>query len=229
MLSVKILCLVSENPLFLMLNEQTTHLYLSAAPYVVGSNPNSPSNPHSAMASGGDDIGAIDTSPAQEAYVLYGAIVGGPDNKDRFYDIRSDWVETEVSVFITISTKLFLFSTSSIASIGLQRPDANDRRNACPKRYLRPLLHLPPSRRISQEQTSRHTVRCCIPLRSSKTAQGRDDRYWCHCGVGGVSNCGAWGELDLVRNQKGWEERIVVRLDHTHDFMLGHFLTCLGL
>jgi endoglucanase len=49
------------------------------------------------MASGGDDIGAIDTSPPQEAYVLYGAVVGGPDNKDRFYDIRSDWVETEVS------------------------------------------------------------------------------------------------------------------------------------
>jgi len=66
-----------------------------SAPYVVGSNPNSPSNPHSAMASGGDDIGAIDTSPPQEAYVLYGAVVGGPDNKDRFYDIRSDWVETE--------------------------------------------------------------------------------------------------------------------------------------
>jgi len=47
------------------------------------------------MASGGDDIGAIDTSPPQEAYVLYGAVVGGPDNKDRFYDIRSDWVESE--------------------------------------------------------------------------------------------------------------------------------------
>ena len=48
------------------------------------------------MASGGDDISQIDTVPAQEAYVLYGAVVGGPDPKDRFYDIRSDWVETEV-------------------------------------------------------------------------------------------------------------------------------------
>jgi endoglucanase len=48
------------------------------------------------MASGGNDINNIDTSPPQEAYVLYGAVVGGPDKKDRFYDIRSDWPETEV-------------------------------------------------------------------------------------------------------------------------------------
>lgn len=48
------------------------------------------------MASGGDDINQIDSSPPQEAYVLYGAVVGGPDNKDRFFDIRSDWPETEV-------------------------------------------------------------------------------------------------------------------------------------
>jgi Glycosyl hydrolase family 9 len=49
------------------------------------------------MASGGDDINHIDTSPPQEAYILYGAVVGGPDKKDRFYDIRSDWAETEVT------------------------------------------------------------------------------------------------------------------------------------
>ena len=48
------------------------------------------------MASGGDDLSHIDTSPPQEAYVLYGAVVGGPDVKDNFYDIRSDWPETEV-------------------------------------------------------------------------------------------------------------------------------------
>ena len=48
------------------------------------------------MASGGNDIEQIDTSPPQEAYVLYGAVVGGPDSKDRFYDIRSDYIETEV-------------------------------------------------------------------------------------------------------------------------------------
>lgn len=180
------------------------------------------------MASGGDDIGAINTSPEQEAYVLYGAVVGGPDKKDRFYDIRSDWVESEVSVFIKNFTKLFLISTSSIASIGLQRPVANDRRNACYKRYLRPLLHFPPTRRISQEQTSRHTVRCCIPLRTFRTTQGRDDRYWSHCGFGGFGYCGAWGELDLVRNQKEWKERIRLILSRI-SYCLGHFVTCLGL
>ncbi|KAI0306950.1 family 9 glycosyl hydrolase [Multifurca ochricompacta] len=69
-----------------------------SAPYIVGSNPNSPVNPHSAMASGGNDINHIDTSPPQEAYILYGAVVGGPDRKGRFYDIRSDWPETEVAL-----------------------------------------------------------------------------------------------------------------------------------
>jgi len=69
-----------------------------SAPYVVGSNPNSPANPYSAMASGGNDTNNINTDPAQEAYVLYGAVVGGPDSKDRFYDIRSDWPETEVAL-----------------------------------------------------------------------------------------------------------------------------------
>jgi len=65
-------------------------------PYIVGVNPNSPKNPHSALASGGFDVDKIDTDPAQEAYVLYGAVVGGPDRRGRFYDIRSDWPQTEV-------------------------------------------------------------------------------------------------------------------------------------
>ncbi|KAJ7228793.1 glycoside hydrolase family 9 protein [Mycena pura] len=69
-----------------------------SVPYIVGSNPNSPQNPHSAMASGGDDIGNIDTSPLQEAYILYGAVVGGPDKHGKFFDIRSDWPETEVAL-----------------------------------------------------------------------------------------------------------------------------------
>ncbi|KAI0033793.1 glycoside hydrolase family 9 protein [Vararia minispora EC-137] len=68
------------------------------APYVVGVNPNSPSNPHSAMASGGSDINNIDTVPAQEAYVLYGAVIGGPSRRDLFHDMRSDWVESEVAL-----------------------------------------------------------------------------------------------------------------------------------
>ena len=75
-------------------------------PYVVGVNPNSPSNPHSALASGGFDVGKIDSDPVNEAHVLYGGVVGGPDNRGRFFDIRSDWPQTEVkflpSIFVTI-------------------------------------------------------------------------------------------------------------------------------
>ena len=69
---------------------------MELVPYVVGVNPNSPSNPHSALASGGYDLDKIDSDPPQEAYVLYGAVVGGPDKRDNFYDIRSDWPQTEV-------------------------------------------------------------------------------------------------------------------------------------
>ncbi|KAG8689674.1 hypothetical protein FRC11_001302 [Ceratobasidium sp. 423] len=67
-------------------------------PYVVGSHPNSPSNPHSAPASGGNDISKINTSPPQMAHVLYGAVVGGPNKTDRFSDIRNDWTQTEVAL-----------------------------------------------------------------------------------------------------------------------------------
>ncbi|KAG6911711.1 hypothetical protein DXG01_007961 [Tephrocybe rancida] len=50
------------------------------------------------MASGGNDISTLDTSPENETYVLYGAVIGGPNKYDQFYDIRSDWPETEVAL-----------------------------------------------------------------------------------------------------------------------------------
>ncbi|WVR03728.1 hypothetical protein IAU60_000723 [Kwoniella sp. DSM 27419] len=68
------------------------------AVYMVGSHPNSPQNPHSAPASGGTNITQIRTSPAEEAHVLYGAMVGGPLSDDRFWDWRDDWVQTEVAL-----------------------------------------------------------------------------------------------------------------------------------
>jgi len=67
-------------------------------PYIVGVNPNSPVNPHSAMASGGTDISNIDTNPINETHILYGAVVGGPDRHDKFWDIRSDYPQTEVAL-----------------------------------------------------------------------------------------------------------------------------------
>ena len=72
---------------------------LLLVPYIVGVNPNSPSNPHSALASGGYNVDKIDSDPPQEAHVLYGAVVGGPDKRDNYYDIRSDWPQTEVIFF----------------------------------------------------------------------------------------------------------------------------------
>ena len=66
------------------------------APYVVGMNPNSPLNPRSAMASGGNDSSNIRGSPKEMVYTLYGAVVGGPDKKDNYFDFRDDWPQTGV-------------------------------------------------------------------------------------------------------------------------------------
>jgi len=67
-------------------------------PYIVGVNPNSPVNPHSAMASGGTDIKNINTNPINETHILYGAVVSGPDRHDKFWDIRSDYPQTKVAL-----------------------------------------------------------------------------------------------------------------------------------
>lgn len=68
------------------------------AVYIVGTHPNSPQNPHSAMASGGTDIGDMDFSPPQEAYVLYGGVPGGPSKDNTYYDRRSDWSQSEIAL-----------------------------------------------------------------------------------------------------------------------------------
>lgn len=65
---------------------------------MVGQHPNSAQNPHSALASGGNDIGAIDTIPEKEAYVLYGGVVGGPDKQNNYFDQRSDYTQTEIAL-----------------------------------------------------------------------------------------------------------------------------------
>ncbi|KAF9310941.1 hypothetical protein BG003_007934 [Podila horticola] len=67
-------------------------------PYVVGVHPNSPVNPHSALAAGGRDVASVDTYPEKEAYVIKGALVGGPDKNDRFLDQRSNWRQSEVAL-----------------------------------------------------------------------------------------------------------------------------------
>ncbi|KAG9003360.1 hypothetical protein FRB94_003183 [Tulasnella sp. JGI-2019a] len=87
-----------------------------SAPYVVGSNPNSPTNPHDAKSSGGSDIGAIDASPVNSTHILYGAVIGGPNSNDQFWNIRSDWPETEVAIdynapFLTLAAYSVLNAT----------------------------------------------------------------------------------------------------------------------
>ncbi|KAG8885171.1 hypothetical protein FRB97_001989 [Tulasnella sp. 331] len=87
-----------------------------SAPYVVGSNPNSPTNPHDAKSSGGSDIDNIDTSPVNSTHILYGAAVGGPNSNDQFWNIRSDWPETEVALdynapFLTLAAYSVLKAT----------------------------------------------------------------------------------------------------------------------
>ncbi|KAI0332432.1 Six-hairpin glycosidase [Cubamyces sp. BRFM 1775] len=80
-----------------------------SVPYVVGTHPNSPHNPHSALATGYAPPGNaslsapdnLDSDPPQEAYVLYGGVVGGPASDDRFWDLRSDWVQNEVALDYT--------------------------------------------------------------------------------------------------------------------------------
>ncbi|CAG8711551.1 2203_t:CDS:2, partial [Racocetra fulgida] len=57
----------------------------------------SPKNPHHAGASGGTDIGNIRHPPVSR-YVLYGAVVGGPDKKDKYNDDREDYARSEVTL-----------------------------------------------------------------------------------------------------------------------------------
>ncbi|KAG8905063.1 hypothetical protein FRB99_000752 [Tulasnella sp. 403] len=67
-------------------------------PYVVGVNPNSPTKPHDAKSAGGNNSSSIDTNPVDSVHILYGAAVGGPDKQGRYFNIRSDWPESEVAL-----------------------------------------------------------------------------------------------------------------------------------
>ena len=62
--------------------------------YVVGYGDNAAKYPHHRAASGLTKC--EDTSP--QKHVLYGALVGGPDDKDQHNDITKDWVYNEVTI-----------------------------------------------------------------------------------------------------------------------------------
>ncbi len=86
------------------------------------------------MASGGKDIKHIDNKPRHEANVLYGAVVAGPNKDDKFYDIRSDWVETKVARrIIFFDNPLLSVIRCTIGCTRLQRAYAHARGDACPE------------------------------------------------------------------------------------------------
>jgi endoglucanase len=64
--------------------------------YVIGYGPNPPANPHHSNSHGSwtAKIGM----PEENRHILYGALVGGPDQQDNFKDDRADYVRNEVTV-----------------------------------------------------------------------------------------------------------------------------------
>ena len=61
------------------------------------------------MASGGNNISNIDNSPPVEAHTLYGAVVGGPNKEDVYFDIRNDWAQSEVRA--SLSTRFLTYDS----------------------------------------------------------------------------------------------------------------------
>ncbi|KAK9712270.1 hypothetical protein K7432_007264 [Basidiobolus ranarum] len=92
-------------------------------PYVVGVHSNSPVNPHHAGAHGGTDVGNLNNPPVNQN-VLYGAMVGGPNKDDEFYDERSDWKQSEVALdynapFQALMARQVMFATNDPPYVSL--------------------------------------------------------------------------------------------------------------
>ncbi|ORX89347.1 glycoside hydrolase family 9 protein [Basidiobolus meristosporus CBS 931.73] len=92
-------------------------------PYVAGVHVNSPQNPHHAGAHGGTDVGNLN-NPPQNQHVLYGAMVGGPNKDDQFYDERTDWKQSEVALdynapFQALMARQVMFATSDPPYVSL--------------------------------------------------------------------------------------------------------------
>ena len=56
--------------------------------------------------------------------MLYGAVVGGPDKDDKYWDIRSDWVQTEVRMVMVLQC-CYSYTMLSIGFLGLQFPSSH--------------------------------------------------------------------------------------------------------
>lgn len=62
--------------------------------YIVGYSENAAKFPHHRAASGLTKC----EDTAEQRYVLYGALVGGPDNSDNHNDVTADWIYNEVTI-----------------------------------------------------------------------------------------------------------------------------------
>ncbi|CAG8686309.1 12751_t:CDS:2, partial [Cetraspora pellucida] len=62
--------------------------------YIVSVHPNSPKNPHHAGAHGGTNVANL-SDPINTKHPLYGAVVGGPNVNDTYFDLRSDVIQSE--------------------------------------------------------------------------------------------------------------------------------------
>ena len=86
--------------------------------FVVGYGAKSPRNPHhrSAHGSWANNI----EIPTESRHILYGALVGGPDQNDRYEDRRSDYMRNEVAIDYNAAF------TGALAHLAKQHPGAVD-------------------------------------------------------------------------------------------------------
>ena len=118
------------------------------------------------MAAGGDNINAIRDDPQDEAYVLYGAAVGGPLESDKFWDYRDDWVQTEVALDYNAMIP-------TLAAMQVSRGSRHQKAELMTvvEPDVRSLLCS--ARRYYSERTRRRTMRRSITLRRRRTIRRR--------------------------------------------------------
>ncbi|MGN0143593.1 MAG: glycoside hydrolase family 9 protein [Clostridium sp.] len=88
-------------------NKEFTDWAKSQMDYILGDNPehvcyevgydeNSAKHPHHRASHGSDSNSMVE--PEESKHTLWGALVGGPDDKDNYEDVRTDFVKNEVAI-----------------------------------------------------------------------------------------------------------------------------------
>lgn len=162
---------------------------------MVGSHPNSPKSPHSAPASGGTGFTNLRNNPPENIHTLYGAVVGGPLQNDRYWDWRDDWVQNEIALDYNAAVP-------GIAAMQVSSPIPM--RALSPEKELIQLVGKLFRRSILCQSTSwdlLHTfwsaMRCCSTLQRWLTRWC--DRWYRSWGIGIL---GYSGGIDMVEEKK---------------------------